>query len=67
MIEPTRLVLCLLAAAACRGSGARGEGAIGVAATAIAMPDTQPKTALAIPPIDAAAPAAFQTATFALG
>jgi hypothetical protein len=64
MIHPTRLVLCLFAAAACSGTGASSDGAIGAAT---AMPDTQPKTDRAIPSIDAEAPAACQTATFALG
>jgi hypothetical protein len=67
MIHPTRLLLCLFAAAACSGTGARSDGAIAVEVAATAMQDTHTKTDRAIPLIDALAPAACQTATFALG
>lgn len=57
-----------LTVAGCSGTGSRSDGATDAAARIETMPHDDPSTTTrSLPPIDAAAPAAFQTATFALG
>lgn len=67
MKHPIRLALSLFAAAACSGTSSRSDGANAVEVATRTMPDASMPTARKIPPIDADAPAACETATFALG
>lgn len=64
-------VCALLAAglvwAGCSGTQFSTETAAGADVSPASMPTSDSTTARAIPPIDAQAPAEYQTATFALG
>lgn len=61
------LTICL-ALAGCSGTESRVDDAAGAQDRIETMPTENPSTTTrSLPPIDAAAPAAFQTATFALG
>ena len=66
--SPTFPLLAACLAAGCSSPQSRGDATARAQVTTEPMPTNTHRTAAAaIPPIDAAAPTTFQTATFALG